>query len=58
MRGQTTKNLRRIVTMIRDAGHPVSFRKVKRKWTETGRDKKHAMVQGLMRQAQVYGVMK
>lgn len=54
MRGTTVKFLRRVSLKFQDAGHPVSWKKLKKRWIETGRDKRHAMIKALMRQGNVY----
>ncbi len=56
MRGSNAKLLRRIAAKFVDAGHPVSYRKLKRGWVQTGRDKRLAMVAEFMRQGGIYFV--
>jgi hypothetical protein len=56
MRGKTAKLLRKATFLFNDAGHPVSYKKLKALWLRTPRCDRRGALEATMKQAQVYFV--
>lgn len=54
MRGSTAKLLRAVRVKLVDGGHPVSLKKLKRRWTETPGPSRRRMLDNMMAQGGVY----